>query len=183
MNLKQTEMKKFPSLSMFAFAQKGKIHIRRLSPRSGVFFLCVVFFIQADDVGRVLKSMRNFSGGGYDVQIQPHLSFISSFFVLLNLRWIFLKTLVWLNPLSVCFFFPSSYCAVSFVRLSSAGHCSPPPPPATPPTLRGFLCCCLLCTSVADLTNICCLFAIICALIQYIMYCFGPYFFKQKMSD
>lgn len=80
-------------------------------------------------------------------------------------------------------FFPSSYCAVSFVRLSSAGHCSPPPPPATPPTLRGFLCCCLLCTSVADLTNICCLFAIICALIQYIMYCFGPYFFKQKMSD
>lgn len=36
-------MKKFPSLSMFAFAQKGKIHIRRLSPRSGVFFLCVVF--------------------------------------------------------------------------------------------------------------------------------------------
>lgn len=104
MNLKQTEMKKFPSLSMFAFAQKGKIHIRRLCPRSGVFFLCVFFFIQADDAGRVLKSMRNFSGG-YDVQIQPHLSFISSYFVLLNLRWIFLKTLVWLNPLSVCFFF------------------------------------------------------------------------------
>lgn len=69
------------------------------------FFLVCCFFIQADDVGRVLKSMRNFSGGGYDVQIQPHLSFISSFFVLLNLRWIFLKTLVWLNPLSVCFFF------------------------------------------------------------------------------
>lgn len=63
MNLKQTEMKKFPSLSMFAFAQKGKIHIRRLCPRSGVFFLGVFFFIQADDAGRVLKSMRNFSGG------------------------------------------------------------------------------------------------------------------------
>lgn len=127
MNLKQTEMKKFPSLSMFAFAQKGKIHIRRLSPRSGVFSLCVVF-LSRRMMWAVSLNPWGISQGGIRCADPPHLSFISSFFVLLNLRWIFLKTLVWLNPLSVCFFFPSSYCAVSFVRLSSAGHGSPPPP-------------------------------------------------------
>lgn len=126
MNLKQTKIKKFPSLSMFAFAQKGKIHIRRLCPRSGVFFLCV-FFLSRRMMRAVSLNPWGISQGGIRCADPAPFVFYFLFFFLLNLRWIFLKTLVWLNPLSVIFF-SSSYCAVSFVRLSSAGHCSPPSP-------------------------------------------------------
>lgn len=83
------------------------------------------------------------------------------------LRWrIFfnLLKLVWLSPLAVCF----SYCAVSFDRLSPAGHCtvkvqvmSTQTDPVRHPSCR------LLCTQIADVTNNRHVL-LICALIWYI---------------
>lgn len=84
---------------MFVFAQrkkKKKIHETRSSSE-----LC--FSIQADDVGRVLKSKKNLHLVPCADPDNITIVCIFSFFTLR--RWVFINLLVWLNLLAVCFFF------------------------------------------------------------------------------